>query len=102
MKSRFRQLCLQITAVREKGSVSELIYVYMLQSLAHPTSHYVGLTDDLTSRLATHNKGSVHHTSRLRPWRIETAIAFSSRTKAVAFERYLKTGSGRAFAKKHF
>jgi hypothetical protein len=37
-----------------------------------------------------------------RPWQIETAIAFRSREKAAAFEKYLKSHSGRAFASKHF
>jgi len=77
-------------------------YVYMLQSVSHPARFYVGLTADLEERLRTHNAGSVPHTSKFRPWRIETAIAFRDKTKAVAFERYLKSQSGRAFAKKRF
>jgi hypothetical protein len=44
----------------------------------------------------------VPHTSKFRPWQIETAVAFRSKDKAVAFEQYLKSHSGRAFAKKHF
>jgi putative endonuclease len=68
----------------------------------HPTRHYTGLTQDLEVRLIAHNAGEVAHTSKFRPWRIETAIAFHSREKAAAFERYLKSHSGRAFATKHF
>lgn len=77
-------------------------YVYMLQSLTDPERHYVGLTDDLPFRLRTHNKGGVPHTAKYRPWRIKTALAFTERQRAGTFERYLKSASGRAFAKKHF
>ena len=77
-------------------------YVYMLQSIEHPERYYVGMTKDLSERLRAHNAGKVPHTSKFAPWRIETAIAFQDREKALAFERYLKTHSGRAFAKKHF
>ena len=77
-------------------------YVYMLQSIDHPGHWYVGMTEDIESRLKVHNAGGTPHTSKYRPWRIETAIAFRDRKKALAFERYLKTHSGRAFAKKHF
>jgi putative endonuclease len=77
-------------------------YVYTLQSLAEPERYYVGLTENLQARLDRHNSGHVPHTSKFRPWRIETAVAFRSKDKAVAFERYLKSHSGRASAKKHF
>jgi len=55
----------------------------------------------LEARLKSHNQGNNPHTSKYRPWQIETAIAFRSREKAVAFEKYLKSHSGRAFASKH-
>jgi predicted GIY-YIG superfamily endonuclease len=75
-------------------------YVYILESL--DSEHfYVGLADDLRARLAKHNAGEVPHTSKYRPWRIRTYIAFSDEQQAVEFERYLKSGSGRAFSKKH-
>ncbi len=77
-------------------------YVYVLQSQAQPDRHYVGLTEDLEARLAKHNGGQVAHTSKFIPWRIETAVSFQDKAKAIAFEKYLKTHSGRAFAKKHF
>ncbi|MDQ8209903.1 GIY-YIG nuclease family protein, partial [Coraliomargarita sp. SDUM461003] len=76
-------------------------YVYML--LSECGKHrYVGCTEDLQKRLLKHNKGDVPHTSKFRPWRIETAIAFRDAQKAAAFERYLKSHSGRSFASKHF
>lgn len=73
-------------------------YVYILESLAGE-HFYTGLTDDLVARLAKHNSGAVTHTSKFGPWRIKTYVAFSDDSRAVAFERYLKSGSGRAFAK---
>ena len=74
-------------------------YVYILESL--DSEHfYVGITDDLRARLAKHNAGEVSHTSKYGPWRIKTYVAFSNNNRAVAFERSLKSGSGRAFANK--
>jgi putative endonuclease len=57
------------------------------------------VTDDLRSRLEKHNAGEVSHTSKFAPWTVNTYIAFSDKTRALAFEKYLKSGSGRAFAK---
>jgi putative endonuclease len=75
-------------------------YVYILESL--DSQHfYIGITDDLRARLAKHNAGEVPHTSKHGPWRIRTYVAFSDKALAIAFEKYLKSGSGRAFAKKH-
>ncbi len=76
-------------------------YVYILQSvLASGEHYYVGVTDDLKARLKRHNAGEVSHTSKFAPWRIKTYLAFSDENQAVEFERYLKSASGRAFAKK--
>ena len=80
--------------------MKDFAYVYILESLASVNSYYVGLTDDLPARLAKHNAGEVPHTAKFKPWRIKTAIAFRHRQKAAAFEKYLKSGSGQAFAKK--
>ena len=77
-------------------------YVYILESRVNSEHFYVGLTEDLNERLAKHNAGEVPHTSKFKPWSIKTAIAFRDRERACAFERYLKSGSGRAFARKHF
>ena len=76
-------------------------YVYILQSLQEPERFYTGITDDLKARLSKHNLGAVTHTAKHRPWRIKTYVAFADEARAVAFETYLKTGSGRAFAKTH-
>jgi putative endonuclease len=78
------------------------MYVYILQSLKLPDDYYVGITNDLKSRLEKHNAGQVPHTSKFRPWRYKNAFWFLDNLAANKFEKYLKTGSGRAFAKKHF
>ena len=81
---------------------SHFYYVYILSDVATGKRHYTGVTHDLQGRLAMHNAGHVPHTSKFAPWYIETAIAFRDKEKAFAYERYLKTGAGRAYAIKHF
>ncbi len=80
----------------------EFQYVYILVSEQEPARHYVGCTSDLFARLKKHNEGGCPHTSKYRPWRIETVVAFCDKTKAIAFESYLKSGSGREFSRRHF
>ena len=75
-------------------------YVYILESEKLPGRFYTGLTDDLTDRLRRHNSGDVPHTAKFAPWCVKTVAAFRERQKAGEFEQYLKTSSGRAFAKK--
>jgi len=75
-------------------------YVYLLESINFPNESYVGLTDDLHVRFSAHNAGHSPHTAKFRPWRLVSYVAFTDEQKAIAFERYLKSGSGRAFAKK--
>ncbi len=77
-------------------------YVYILQSEIDDNRFYTGFTEDLDSRLEAHNSGNVAHTSKYKPWRMKTPAAFADRQKAIEFEKYLKTPSGRAFAKKRF
>jgi putative endonuclease len=76
--------------------------VYVLRSERRPTRHYVGLTSDLQKRLACHNAGQNVQTIEDRPWSILVSIQFTNEAAAIRFERYLKSGSGRAFAKRHF
>jgi predicted GIY-YIG superfamily endonuclease len=77
-----------------------MYFVYLIES--EDGEHwYVGITDDVGRRLAEHNAGKCPHTKKFRPWRLKTYVAFSDRGRAEAFERYLKSHSGRAFAKKH-
>ena len=75
-------------------------YVYLLESESAPGQRYVGVTADVTRRISEHNAGRSVHTSKFAPWRLVTYVAFSDDDKATAFERYLKSGSGHAFAKK--
>ena len=82
--------------------MAKFYYVYLLVDVATESHRYTGVTEDLHARLAKHNAGEVSHTSKFKPWRIQTAIAFDSKEKAAAFEKYLKTGSGREFTKRHF
>jgi predicted GIY-YIG superfamily endonuclease len=77
-------------------------YVYVLQSLSNPKQIYTGITANLKKRLAEHNAGRTTHTSKFTPWKIRAATAFISEERATAFERYLKSGSGRAFLNRHF
>lgn len=76
-------------------------YVYLILSQSRPNQRYTGLTSDLRTRLAEHNQGAVTHTSKYRPWELKAYLAFTTRQQAAEFERYLKSGSGRAFANKH-
>jgi predicted GIY-YIG superfamily endonuclease len=75
-------------------------FVYLLESESFQGQRYVGMASDVKQRLADHNAGKSGHTSKFGPWRVVTYVAFSDRQKAEAFERYLKSGSGHAFARK--
>jgi putative endonuclease len=77
-----------------------MYYVYLIKSLSPTRGRYVGLTTDLEQRLREHNAGKSVHTSKFKPWKLTTYVAFTERAKAEAFERYLKSGSGHAFARK--
>ena len=76
--------------------------VYLIESLAAQNQRYIGITSDLEARLRAHNAGGSPHTSKYRPWRLVTHLCFQNEPRAVEFERYLKSGSGHAFAKKRF
>ena len=77
-------------------------FVYVIQSTVDPARYYAGLTSEVATRLAIHNSGGSQHTARLRPWRLVVSLEFAAEESAAQFEKYLKTGSGRAFAKRHF
>ncbi len=80
--------------------MESFFYVYILQSEKFPGRFYAGFTRDLKARVAKHNEGGDPHTAKFRPWKVKTAIAFNDKQRALDFERYLKSASGRAFAKK--
>jgi len=77
-------------------------YVYLLEDSRTEQHRYVGVTSDLKRRFAEHNTGKSPHKAKFGPWRIVTYVAFSHESKAAEFERYLKSGSGHAFANRHF
>jgi len=78
------------------------MYVYLLRSLSNPKKTYTGSSSDAGGRLQQHNAGECIHTARFRPWQQVLIIEFQDHQKATAFERYLKSGSGHAFARRHF
>ena len=77
-------------------------FVYILRSESNPDRHYVGITADPDRRLEWHSHGPCGQTVRHRPWSFVVILEFPNERKAVRFERYLKTGSGRALARRHF
>lgn len=74
-------------------------YVY---SLKCKNSYYIGCTDNLKERISRHNKGHVPATTKILPVKLILYTAFENKYKAFEFEKYLKSGSGRAFMNKHF
>jgi len=75
--------------------------VYILRSLARPAQIYIGFSSvDMATRLERHNAGSTPATSRYRPWTLAWHCTFHDKKKAMDFEAYLKSGSGRAFVHK--
>ena len=79
-----------------------MYYVYLLRSLKDSSKTYIGYTTDIEQRLETHNAGRSPHTKQDKPWKLVTYIAFESEIKALEFEKYIKVGSGHAFAKRRF
>jgi putative endonuclease len=77
-------------------------FVYVLESKVTPERHDSGLSSNVSTRLTLHNDGLSMHSSTHRPWRLLVSIEFAEEGTAIAFERYLKSGSGRAFARRHF
>jgi putative endonuclease len=77
-------------------------FVYVLRSDRDPSHHYVGRTKDVDERLRWHNEGPCGYTVHHRPWSLVVSLEFPDEGTAAHFEKYLKSGSGRAFAKRHF
>ena len=76
--------------------------MYYVYSLKCKDGYYVGCTDNLKDRIARHQKGYVPATSKRLPVKLTFYIAIIDKYKAFEFEKYLKSGSGRAFIQKHF
>jgi predicted GIY-YIG superfamily endonuclease len=77
-------------------------FVYVLRNTGETTSFYIGVTSDVDARLAAHNAGHCSHTAKRGNWERHVVIEFPDEGRALRFERYLKSGSGRTFAKRHF
>ena len=77
-------------------------FVYVLRSLGSTDRTYIGLSSNVTARLIAHNAGQNPSTAPWKPWALDVCIEFNNEAVAVRFEQYLKSGSGRAFAKRHF
>jgi putative endonuclease len=74
-------------------------YVYILK--LSNEDYYVGRSDNLKRRIGEHLRGEDKTTSKFLPLKLITYLAFDNKTVAVKFEKYLKTGSGIAFRRKH-
>ena len=77
-----------------------MYYVYIIQSINYPDQIYVGKTRNLKKRLSDHNSGTTSHTEKFKPWELIVYLGFKQEIKAIEFEKYLKSGSGREFRKK--
>jgi putative endonuclease len=77
-------------------------FVYIVRSRSDPSRFYTGLTSHVAERIADHDSGRCPHTARAKPWEVVVVIEFASEQRAIAFEKYLKSGSGVAFSKRHF
>ena len=77
-------------------------YVYILRSVSSPEQEYTGVTANLKRRMSDHNAGKSTHTAKFKPWKLAWYCAFPDKYKALEFEKYLKSHSGRAFANKCF
>jgi putative endonuclease len=87
-------------AAQRDGLGHTVWYVYIIRSIEFPDQEYIGATADLKRRIPEHNSGKSTHTSKFKPWKLTWYCAFPDKHKALAFEKYLKSHSGRAFAHK--
>ena len=78
-----------------------MYYVYLLKSQSCPKQPYVGSTRNLRQRFKENNEERSPHTAKFRPRTLIAYIAAEEKT-AISFEKYLKSGSGGAFIKRHF
>jgi len=81
-----------------QDSLNDMHYVY---SLKCQDGFYIGCTDDLDNRITRHQKGQVETTKNRLPVSLEFYFAVSDKNKAYKLEKYFKSGSGRAFIKRH-
>ena len=96
-----RAIATGITVALGTGVQPPRTCVYILRSKSDRTRYYTGVTSNWRARIDAHNDGRCSHTARYRPWEIDVLVQFTDERRARAFERYLKSGSGCAFAKRH-
>ncbi len=77
-------------------------YIYIIQSIKYPDKIYIGQTGYLKKRFAEHNRGTTTHTKKYGPWKLIVYLGFNDTYVAIAFEKYLKSGTGRAMIAKRF
>jgi putative endonuclease len=75
--------------------------MYYVYNLKCRDGFYVGCTDNLKDRIARHEKGYINVTKNRLPIKLDFYVALNDKYTAFNFEKYLKSGSGRAFVKKH-
>ena len=78
-----------------------LAYMHYVYSLKYQDGHYIGCTNDLRDRIDRHQRGQIPATADRLPIKLVFYFAISDKYKTFEFEKYLKSGSGRAFTKKH-
>jgi putative endonuclease len=76
--------------------------VYVIRSVRDPDRQYIGRTADMAARLASHNAGKSPRTARQAPWQVVVLVQFVDDQRALQFEKFLKSGSGRAFVRQYF
>lgn len=77
-----------------------MYYVYIIKSTKETDNYYVGYTQNLSLRLKQHNTGNSTHTSKFEDWSLVFYAVFPNKLKALDFEKYLKSHSGRIFMQK--
>ncbi len=76
--------------------------MYYVYSLKCKDGYYIGCTNNLKERLRRHIKGNIPATANRLPVKLIFYFAIDDKYKVFEFEKYLKSGSGRAFINKHF
>lgn len=79
-----------------------MFYVYYIQSHLFPERTYIGFTNNLKQRLLDHNAGKSIYTRQYKPWTLIGFLGFDEKSKALKFERYLKSNAGRIFLRRYF
>ncbi len=78
----------------------EMYYVYIIKSISTPERIYIGFSADVKQRIKDHNAGKSKYTAHYCPWKVLWVGTFEEEQTARAFEKYLKTASGKAFMRK--